>query len=68
MDVRGRGELEEWAWRFCCRMWKGEGWPEGWKERVMIPVIKKGEETMVEKYKEIIFMLTIYKICAMVLA
>lgn len=22
-------------------MWRGEGWPEGWKEGVVVPVVKK---------------------------
>ena len=24
----GGGELENWAWEFCNKMWKGERWPE----------------------------------------
>lgn len=26
--------MEEWVWEFCNRVWKGEGWPERWKEGV----------------------------------
>lgn len=25
----------------CNRVWKGEGWPEKWREGVIVPVIKK---------------------------
>lgn len=24
----------------CNKIWKGEGWPEGWKEGEIIPLIK----------------------------
>lgn len=30
-------------WGLCSKVWKGEGWPEGWREAVMIPIVKKGE-------------------------
>lgn len=33
--------MEEWVWEICNKVWKGKGWPEGWKERVIVP-IKKG--------------------------
>lgn len=26
-----------------CTLWRGEGWLERWKERVIVPVVKKGE-------------------------
>ncbi|XP_067204108.1 regulator of nonsense transcripts 3B-like [Linepithema humile] len=28
----GGEEMEEWIWGYCNRIWKGEGWPEEWKE------------------------------------
>lgn len=30
-------------WKLCNKVWRGEGWPEGWKEGVVVPVVKKGE-------------------------
>lgn len=39
-----------------------------WKEGVVIPLIKKGEGTVVEEYRGITLMPTLYKIYASVLA
>lgn len=25
-------DIGEWVWKLCNRIWKEEGWPEGWKE------------------------------------
>lgn len=38
----GGKELEEWVWRLCNKTWKGNGWPESWKEGEIIPLIKGG--------------------------
>ena len=27
----GGVEVEEWLWRICNRVWRGEGWPEEWE-------------------------------------
>ncbi|XP_011859507.1 PREDICTED: putative golgin subfamily A member 6-like protein 6, partial [Vollenhovia emeryi] len=35
-------ETTEWVWSYCNRVWKGEGWPEEWKEGVIVPIVKKG--------------------------
>lgn len=53
---------------FYNRVWKGEGWPEKWKEEVIIPIVKKGEERKVEEYRGVTLMTTFYKIYMMVLA
>lgn len=37
--------------KFCRKMWKEEGWPEDWKKREIIPIVKKREETKVEEYR-----------------
>jgi len=34
--------IEEWVWEVCNRVWKGEGWPEKWKEEI-ISIVKKGQ-------------------------
>lgn len=39
----GIEEVEKWIWSFCNRTWKREGWPEGWKEGLIVPIVKKGE-------------------------
>lgn len=44
----GGEEIEEWVWRYCNRIWKGEGWPQNWREGVIISIIKKGEGERVE--------------------
>jgi len=42
-------------------VWKGEGWPEEWKEGVIILIVKKGEGRKVEEYRGITLMITLYK-------
>jgi len=39
----GREGVEEGIWKFCNRIWKGEGWPDNWKEGIIIPIVKKGD-------------------------
>lgn len=60
--------VREWVWRFCSRIWKGEGWIEEWKEEVIVPVLKKGEGRKVEKYKGVTLTPSLYKVYAAVLA
>lgn len=43
-------------------MWTGEGWPEGWKEGVVVPVVKKGEGTTVKEYRGVTLTQTAYKV------
>lgn len=47
----GGKDLIDWGWNFCKGVWKGEVWSEGWKERVIVPIVKKGEEKTVEEYR-----------------
>jgi len=30
-------------WDVCGRVWKGEGWPEEWREGVVVPIKEKRE-------------------------
>lgn len=48
----------DWGWHFCNRVgeWKGEGSPEGWKEVVIVSIIKKGEGKVVEDYRGVTLM------------
>jgi len=45
-----------------------EGWPEKWKEGIIIPIVKKGKEEKVEEYKKVTLMSSVYKIYATILA
>lgn len=64
----GEERIEEWLWGFCKKVWEGEGWPEKWKERVIVPIIKKGDGEVVEDYRGVTLMATAYKVYAAVLA
>lgn len=62
----GGERMERWAWEVCKRVWNG--WPEEWKERVIIPILKKGKGELVKEYKGVILMPSLYKVYAAVLA
>jgi len=64
----GGEELEEWIRVFCNRVWRGEGWPEMWKDGIIIPLIKKGEGENVEDYRGVTLMTSAYKIYVTILA
>jgi len=64
----GGEELEVWIREFCNRVWRGEGWPEMWKEGIIIPLVKKGEGEKVEDYRGITLMTSAYKIYVTILA
>ena len=49
------------------KVWKGEGFPERWKEGVISPIFKKGDREKVNNYRGITILNTAYKIYAMVL-
>ncbi|XP_043276027.1 uncharacterized protein [Venturia canescens] len=54
--------------RMCEKVWKGEGWPEGWKEGIVVPVVKKGQEKTVEEYRGVALTQTAYKVYVGILA
>lgn len=58
----GGERIEEWVREMCNRVWRGEGWPERWKEGIIVPLIKKGAGDRVENYRGVTLMPTIYKI------
>lgn len=64
----GGTEVEEWVWKLCNRVWRGEGWIEDWSEGIIVPVVKKGEGTRVEEYRGVSLTPTLYKLYASVLA
>lgn len=52
----------------CRRVWKGEGFPERWKEGIIVPIVKKRGARKVREHRRIMLMPSAYKIYAMVLA
>lgn len=60
--------MEKWVWEKCNRVWKGEGWPEEWKEGVIVPIVKKGEGESGGVQGGVTLMPTLYKIYTTVLA
>lgn len=60
--------VEDWIWKLCNRVWGGEGWPEKWKEGVIVPLVKKGEGEKVEDYRGITIMTASYKVYVSILA
>lgn len=67
----GGEEIKEWVWEICVGIigyvWKGEGWPEEWKEGVIAPIVKKGKGEKVGDHRGITIMSTMYKIYAALL-
>lgn len=45
---------------YCNKVWKGEGWPENWKERTMVQIMKREEGKAVEEYRGITQMPVLY--------
>lgn len=64
----GRKEVEEYVWRINNDVWKSRGWPERWKEGLVVPIVKKGERETVENNKGVTIMSASYKIYAITLA
>lgn len=60
--IYGGEKVEEWMWSFCNRIWRGEGWPEQWKEGIIVPLVKKGNGRKVEDYRGVTLMPTLYKV------
>lgn len=63
-----RKEVRKWLWEICNRVWKGEGWPEDWREGIVVPILKKGRGGRVEEYRGMTLTQTAYKVYAAVLA
>lgn len=63
----GGEKMRVWAWKMCNRIWKGEGWPEIWKEGLVTPIIKKESGEVAKDYRKITLMSTLYKIYTSVL-
>ena len=46
----GEGVRKE-IWKICNKVWRGEGWPKGWRTGLEVSLIKKGEGVKVEEYR-----------------
>ncbi|KAL6417094.1 hypothetical protein ACFW04_011516 [Cataglyphis niger] len=64
----GGDNVEEWIWKICNRLWKGEGWIDEWNEGMIVPILKKGEGERVKEYRGVSLTSTLYKVYASVLA
>ena len=40
--VTTSGRLHIWIWQICIKVWRGEGWPEGCRTGLVVPLLKKG--------------------------
>jgi hypothetical protein len=47
-------------------VWKGEGFPQEWKEGIICPMYKKGEKNTASNYRGITLLNTAYKVYAMI--
>lgn len=65
----GGGEVREWLWKICNRVWKGECWSEEWREGIVVPILKKGKGVKVEEYRGggVMLTQTAYKVYTVVL-
>lgn len=61
-----RRDLGKWVWEVCKKVWRGEGWPEEWKEGNHRTNNKKGEGEKLSDYR-VTLMPTLYKICTTIL-
>ncbi|XP_024867350.1 uncharacterized protein LOC112451550, partial [Temnothorax curvispinosus] len=64
----GEEVVKEWLWEVCNRVWKGEGWPEDWREGIIVPIEQKGEGERVGNYRGVTLAQTAYKVYTAVLA
>ncbi|KAL6417577.1 hypothetical protein ACFW04_012648 [Cataglyphis niger] len=64
----GGKNVEEWIWKICNRLLKGEGWIDKWNEGMIVPILKKEEGERVKEYRGVSLTSTLYKVYASVLA
>lgn len=60
--------MTEWVRNICSRFWRGKGWPEDFKEGVIVPIVKKGKGDVTREYRGVSLMISLYRIYGAVLA
>lgn len=65
---RGGRDTKEALGRICQGIWRGEGFPERWREGIIVPIAKKRGAREVGEHRGVTLMSSAYKICAAVLA
>jgi len=63
----GGEEVRKWLWEICNGVWRGESWPDEWREGIVVPIVKKREGKKVGDYR-VTLTQTAYKVYAAVLA
>lgn len=63
----GKG-IKEALGRICQGIWRGEGFPERWREGIIVPIAKKRGAREVGEHRGVTLMSSAYKIYAVVLA
>jgi len=66
--IEGGKGLKEAVGNVCKRVWRGEGFPERWREGIIVPIAKKRGAKEVSDHRGVTLMATAYKIYATVLA
>jgi len=62
----GGEEIERGVWEFCNRIWREGGWPEEWKEGIIVSIVKRGKGRK-DEYRGVT-LLSLYKLYVSILA
>lgn len=54
--------MERWVEELLGKIWRSEGWPESWREEVIVPIVTKGKGRDVRDYRKVTLMATLYKV------
>jgi len=62
--IYSEGQLRKKLKEMLRRVWRREGFPEEWREGIIMPIYKKGDPTKIENYRGISLLNSAYKIYA----
>lgn len=65
--INGGVAIKQKVGRILKLVWKGEGFPEEWREGVIVPIFKKGSKEDIKNYRGITLTSTAYKLYASIL-